>query len=110
MLTMDDAIDYAGLLAARVHANGLAFAQKNAAELGRRGPILGFDLAITENCAVYDECDDYRAAYGDYVLQIEYDRAVFEKACAERGHTDVIVLRDVLLSPAGEPSHVFEAC
>lgn len=110
ILTMDDATDYAGMLAARVHSNGLAFAQKNAAELGRRGPIIGFDLAITESCAVYDECGDYRAVYGDYVLQIEYDRAVFERACTERGDTDVIVLRDRLLSPSGTADHVFEAC
>jgi hypothetical protein len=110
MLTMDDAIQYAGLLAVRVHANGLAFAQKNAAELGRRGRIAGFDLAITESCAVYDECDDYRGVYGDRVLQIEYDRAVFDEACAERGETDIIVLRDRFLSPAGDADHVFEAC
>lgn len=110
MLVMDDAMDYARILVERAHANGLAFAQKNTAELGRRGPIIGFDLAITENCAVYDECDDYREAYGDYVLQIEYDRAAFEKACAERGQADVIVLRDRFLSPAGKPDHVFEAC
>ena len=107
---MANAIDYARMLARRAHDNDLAFAQKNAVELGRDGPALGFDFVITENCAVYDECDDYTAVYGTNVLQIEYDRSVFAAACAERGHTDVIVLRDRLLTPAGEPGHVFEAC
>jgi hypothetical protein len=110
MLTMDNAIDYARLLASRAHRNGLAFAQKNAVEIGQQARELGFDFAITERCGQYDECGGYTEVYGPYVLQVEYDRAVFDAACAERGHTDVIVLRDVLLSPAGTPGHVFEAC
>lgn len=109
MLTMDHAIAYATLLSDRVHHNGLAFGQKNAPELGDK--VRGvFDFAITESCAVYDECGAYTNVYGPYVLQIEYDRSTFDAACRERGHTDVIVLRDRPLSPAGEPDHVFEAC
>ncbi|MDQ3663052.1 MAG: endo alpha-1,4 polygalactosaminidase [Actinomycetota bacterium] len=41
---------FARLLTARAHAAGLAAAQKNWADLSPRGPQIGFDLAVAEEC------------------------------------------------------------
>ena len=52
---------YVGL----AHGRGLAIGQKNAAECDRRRPHdVGFDFAVTEECAAFDECDAYRDVYG----------------------------------------------
>ena len=54
------------------HSHGLAIGQKNAAEFTSDGRDIGFDFAVTEECAAFDECSSYTAAYGRHVLQIEY--------------------------------------
>ncbi len=72
-LTRAGNLAFAKLLATRAHRNGLAFAQKNTAELTRteqRG--VGFDFAIAEECQVYDECGAYTDRYGSRVIEIEY--------------------------------------
>src|SRR5262249_21613009 len=69
-LSQSAAAPYARLLVEAAHAHGLAIAQKNTVELSQAG--IGFDFAIAEECAVYDECGDYLAAYGPQVYEIEY--------------------------------------
>lgn len=109
-LTEADALATMTLFAARAHAEGLAIAQKNAAELAARRADLGTDFAIAEECQRYDECDVYARAYGDHVLVIEYRREDFDAACARHGDRLPIVLRDRALLPAGAPGHVFAGC
>ncbi|MGO2659963.1 endo alpha-1,4 polygalactosaminidase [Mycetocola reblochoni] len=96
------------------HTAGLAIGQKNAAELAARGrDELGFDFAVTEECAAFDECDAYRAAYGDAVLQIEYADTLpvpFDSVCAEPDRAALTILRDRDLVPAGTEGHVFRQC
>lgn len=98
-------------LVLRAHRAGLAAGQKNAAELisGVRPP-LGFDFAVVEECQQYGECGRYTQAYGDRVLEVEYDRARFRAACVARGATISVLLRDRDLVAAGTPGYVRDAC
>jgi len=104
----------ATLLTQRAHAEGLAIAQKNAAELAPVGRSqLGFDFAIAEECQVYDECGAYTATYGRQVYEVEYtdnDLAAYRTACQERGATTSVVLRDRDLVRAGDPGYVYKHC
>lgn len=113
-LTEDDAVAYATLLADRAHASGLALAQKNAAEIVGRGvDEVGFDLAVAEECQVFDECDAYLDAYGTAVIEIEYadqPRRAFTEACALRGDRVSVLLRDRDVVPAGSEGYVSEHC
>jgi Glycoside-hydrolase family GH114 len=101
LLTKADNVAFARLLTARAHAAGLAAAQKNWAELSPRGPRLGFDFAVAEECGRWRECRSYAAAYDDHVLVVEYRRTDFVRAC--RGWRDrlSIVLRDRDVTPSG---------
>ena len=93
-----DAIDFARLLTARAYARGLAVAQTNAADLSARGPSIGFDLAVAEECQVYDECGAYAAAYGRRVIEIGYagqGRRFFVAACRLRGGRASIIDREL---------------
>ncbi len=99
------------------HDAGLAAAQKNAAEITRTAhDDLGFDLAVTEECAVWDECAAYTDVYGDHVLQVEYPDALaeagttFDDVCARDDRAPLTVLRDRGLVAAGEPGYVRDAC
>jgi hypothetical protein len=107
-----DAIAYAKLLAKKAHKLGLAVGQKNTVELTRRQARrqVRFDFAIAEECARWDECEDYRDVYGDRVIAIEYRRADFEKACAEVGARISVVLRDVGVTRPGSGSYVYDSC
>ncbi|MDN3311411.1 endo alpha-1,4 polygalactosaminidase [Microbacterium oryzae] len=117
--TLDDALAYMRVIIPLAHGRGLAVAQKNTAELGEAGPELGFDLAVAEECEVYDECDSYR--YPSRVLEVEYTdtedvtrdgvtRAAFEWACERRSGDHPITLRDRDLVPSGEDGYVFQRC
>ncbi|MDG4666179.1 endo alpha-1,4 polygalactosaminidase [Mycobacterium sp. 236(2023)] len=117
--TRTPAIDRAGALElARAfvelaHGNGLAIGQKNAAEITDigRGDI-GFDFAVAEECAAYDECDAYTRAYGSHVLQIEYADNLprpFASVCASE-RAPLTILRDRGLTAPGTPGHVYEQC
>jgi Glycoside-hydrolase family GH114 len=98
LLTGADAQAYARLLVDRAHTAGLGVAQKNWAELGERGTRLGFDFAIAEECARYDECTEYQEVYGERVLVVEYRDVDFAAACEH--HPDLPVLRaDRALTP-----------
>jgi len=104
-LRQGDALAYAQLLKVKAHAAGLAIAQKNAPELAG----LGFDFAIAEECAVYDECDLYQ----DLVFEIEYTdsgTAAYRAACARRGGRVSIILRDRDVVAAGTPGYHYEYC
>jgi len=94
LLTRADNRRFARLLTRRAHADGLAAAQKNWAGLGARGPALGFDFAIAEECGRWRECGSYARAYGDRVFDVEYRRRDFRRACATWGDRISIVLRD----------------
>jgi len=118
LLSEDDNLALAGLLVERAHAAGLAIAQKNTVELGERGREAGFDLAVAEDCAVYDECGDYTAVYGRQVIEIVYDdapdfEALLEASCADHGrgdHAISVVGRDRPLSLPGDPGYTFVTC
>ena len=112
-LTVADNFALARLLIRHAHADGLAIAQKNAAEFAERGRRLGFDFAIAEECQTYRECNSYLHAYGDQVIEIEYtDDGLrnFERACALRGTRISIVYRDRNVTPAGQPGFVERRC
>jgi Glycoside-hydrolase family GH114 len=114
LLDQEDNVALARLLVRQAHARGLAVAQKNAAELSAAGRTdVGFDFAIAEECAVERECDDYMAAYGALVYEIEYtDNPVahYRKACAERGATIAVLLRDRAVTRPGDPAYHNETC
>ncbi|GAB3089469.1 endo alpha-1,4 polygalactosaminidase [Isoptericola nanjingensis] len=121
--TRFDQIDEAGAYAlARAyvdlaHGAGLAVAQKNAAEITRVAhDELGFDLAVTEECAAWDECAAYTDVYGDRVLQVEYPDALddagltFDDVCARDDRAPLTILRDRDLVAAGADGYVYDAC
>jgi hypothetical protein len=113
LLTQSDDFDFARLLVADAHADGLAIAQKNSAEQSSLGHRIGFDFAIAEECGVYRECGNYTKAYGDEVYEIEYTdngRAAYRKACAARGASISIILRDRDVTPRGNTHYVYQAC
>jgi hypothetical protein len=110
-LTKDEAVAYAQSLVAYAHGKGLAVAQKNTAELGTAAARqIGFDFAVAEQCADYDECQSYTAAYGAEVIVVEYGQSQFTKACNAYGATLSIVLRDVDVTAPGSGSYVFKTC
>lgn len=99
------------------HAEGLAIAQKNAAEITQVAhDELGFDFAVTEECGAWAECSAYTDVYGDHVLQVEYPDALdeagltFDDVCALDDRAPLTVLRDRDLVAAGEDGYVYGAC
>ncbi|WP_228282591.1 endo alpha-1,4 polygalactosaminidase [Brevibacterium atlanticum] len=118
-----DAIDSDGVNALarsyveRAHQAGLAIAQKNSAEITRTAHHeLGFDFAVTEECAAFAECDVYTEVYGDHVLGIEYPDSLaeagldFSEVCDLSDRAPLAILRDRELVAAGESGHRYEAC
>jgi hypothetical protein len=110
LLTRSDALAYSRLLITHAHARGLAVGQKNAAELGTSGHDAGMDFAVVEECGRYRECDAYIHAYGDHVLDIEYDRTGFATACHTWGGTLSVVLRDRMVTTPGSATYTYAAC
>ena len=111
LLTQSQAVAYATSLAGYAHGKGLAIAQKNTAEFSTaQSKQAGFDFAIAEECADYDECQDYTATYGSHVIVIEYSQSGFTKACNGYGSSLSIVLRDVDVTARGSGSYVFKTC
>ena len=101
LVTVADNVAYARLLTRRAHRSGLAAAQKNAAGLSRRGPGIGFDFAVAEECGRYHECGRYARAYADRVLVVEYRSRDFRAVCRRWGDRLSIVRRDVDVTPDG---------
>ncbi|KOX12613.1 endo alpha-1,4 polygalactosaminidase [Nocardiopsis sp. NRRL B-16309] len=112
-LTADDNLELASALVSGAHARGLAAAQKNAAELaGRARDEAGFDFAVAEECAAFDECPAYTGAYGT-VLAVEYPDTLdtpFDQVCADPDTPATTILRDRGLVVPGDPGHVRESC
>lgn len=110
LLTADDAKAFLALLADHAHAEGLAVAQKNTAELAADRAEVGVDFAVVEECGTYDECGDYTEAFGRHVVDVEYDERGMTKACAGWGDEISVVRRDRDVLPEGEPGHVRRTC
>ncbi len=105
------AVDLATRLVAVAHDAGLAAGQKNTPQLGTRGrDEAGFDFAVAEECAQYDECAAYTDVYGDAVLDVEYTDDGFAAACADPDRPSSTIRRDRDLSTADDPAHVFATC
>ena len=109
LLDADQAQELIRLLAAHAHTRGLAIAQKNTLELAERHSANGLDFAVVEQCGEYDECGEYAAAFGDYVIDIEYTADGLAAACAGWGDRLSIVLRDEMVVPPGD-GYVREIC
>ncbi|QJU52266.1 endo alpha-1,4 polygalactosaminidase [Herbiconiux sp. KACC 21604] len=111
---LEAAVTFATSLAAYAHEVGLAVGQKNTPELGDRGATeIGFDFAVSEQCALFDECAAYTGPYGDKVLDIEYAddlRGTFDEICANPATPRSVILRDHDLVPKGEEGYVYERC
>ncbi len=101
LVSKPDNIRYARLLVARAHAAGLAAAQKNWAEVADRGPSIGFDFAVAEECNRWHECGSYASAYDNRVLVVEYRARDFRRGCNVWGDRLSIVLRNVNVTPGG---------
>ena len=102
-------LDTMQALAMIAHQHRLAIGQKNASELAMHRSAIDTDFAVAEECNRYDECDMYRATYGDQVLVIEYRSADFETGC--RNYPQLpIALRDVTLVAPDEPGYVYAGC
>ncbi|MBD5785886.1 endo alpha-1,4 polygalactosaminidase [Cellulosimicrobium terreum] len=110
----DGALALAAAYVDLAHGAGLAVAQKNAAEIAALAhDELGFDLAVTEECAAFDECAAYTDVYGDHVLQVEYTDALpdpFADVCARLDRAPLTVLRDRDLVGPDDAGHVREQC
>lgn len=105
LLDAGDAVAMAGLLVDRAHAAGLTIAQKSAPELA--DDDLGFDYAVAEDCAAFDECAVYTDAYPS-VLDVEYSDAGFARACALTGLS--VQRRDLDVTRPGDPGYVAAWC
>jgi hypothetical protein len=107
-----EAVAFAALITRRAHAKGLAVAQKNTPQLGRRTSLrtVGFDFAVSEQCGRYRECGAYTRVFGRRVFDIEYEDAGARRACAAIGRTASVVIRDIDLSPPGATGHRYEVC
>jgi hypothetical protein len=111
LLSKAQAVAYAQSLVVYGHGKGLAVAQKNTTDMGTASARqIGFDFAVAEQCADYDECQSYTASYGSNVIVIEYSQSQFTKACNAYGGTLSIVLRDVDVTTPGSGSYVFKTC
>lgn len=109
LMTEDQAVAFMHLLSEAAHAEGLAIAQKNSAELVPRRAELGTDFVVAEECNRFSECDVYTDSYGDHVLVIEYRRADFTTGCTAFPNLS-IVLRDVNLTTPGAAAYVYDGC
>jgi len=113
-LSPADNVALATLLVAHPHANGLAAAQHNAADLGTAGKDEAkMDFAIAEECQRYGECTTYLSAYGNHVVEVEYTdnpRSAYVTACAAQGRKISVALRDREVVPAGEKGYHYEVC
>ncbi|MEW2390457.1 endo alpha-1,4 polygalactosaminidase [Streptomyces venezuelae] len=110
LLTTDDAAAFARLLARRAHSQGLAIAQKNTTDLLDHRKRIGFDFAVTEECAHYKECPDFTSAYDGKVFDIEYVTKDFDAACRAWGKKLSVTLRDRDVRPKGEDGYVYRHC
>jgi hypothetical protein len=109
LLTQEHAVAFMKLLSQVAHQNGLAIAQKNASELVAKRTEMGTDFVVAEECNRFDECDDFRAGYGDDVLVVEYRQMDFDEGCSRYPQLS-IVLRDELLVAPNDPDYAYDGC
>ncbi|MFT4081434.1 MAG: endo alpha-1,4 polygalactosaminidase [Nocardioides sp.] len=98
-LTKRDNVRFARLLVRAAHRHGLAAGQKNTVEVA--GARLGFDFAVAEECARWHECAAYSREYHRRVLDVEYTRKGFRRACRNWGPRISVVRRDLAVSARG---------
>ncbi|MFI9366262.1 endo alpha-1,4 polygalactosaminidase [Kitasatospora sp. NPDC053057] len=110
LLSAADAEAYQSLLVAHAHGQGLAIAQKNAAELAPDRRQLGLDFAVVEQCGTYGECNRYTDAFGDSVFDVEYDEQGLRTACTTSGARISIVRRDLGVVPPSDPGYLRQTC
>jgi len=113
LIEQADALALAGSYNDLAHEAGLAIGQKNAAEATTEGRELGFDFAVTEECAAYDECGSYTGVYGEQVLQIEYTDNLpedFATVCADPTRAPLTILRDRDLVGPDDAAYAYEQC
>jgi len=113
LIEQADALALAGSYIDLAHAAGLAIGQKNAAEATAQGHELGFDFAVTEECAAYAECGSYTGVYGEHVLQIEYTDNLpdgFDAVCADPDRAPLAILRDRDLVGPDNAAYAYEQC
>ena len=91
----------------RAHSLGMDIAQKNAAGVAR---MRLFDFAIVEQCQRYRECARFTRAYSGDVIEVEYRRRDFRRACRIRGPEIPIVFRDPMLRTDRRAGHRFATC
>lgn len=113
-LSLDDNLDLATRLVEIAHGAGLAAGQKNAAEdAAALHAQAGFDFAVTEECAAYQECPAYIEVYGAHVIDIEYVDELprtFAEMCADPDSPASMVLRDRELLTPDDEGYAFETC
>ncbi|MFC8798120.1 endo alpha-1,4 polygalactosaminidase [Promicromonospora sp. NPDC057138] len=113
LIEQADALALAGSYIDLAHEAGLAVGQKNAAEATTEGRELGFDFAVTEECAAYDECGSYTGVYGERVLEIEYTDNLpdgFDAVCADPDRAPLTILRDRDLVAPGDAAYTYAQC
>ncbi|WP_275006318.1 endo alpha-1,4 polygalactosaminidase [Promicromonospora iranensis] len=113
LIEREDALALAGSYIALAHEAGLAIGQKNAAEATAAARELGFDFAVTEECAAYDECGSYTDVYGEHVLQIEYTDNLpdgFGAVCADPDRAPLTILRDRDLVGPDDDAYAYDQC
>ncbi|GAA1793777.1 endo alpha-1,4 polygalactosaminidase [Leucobacter iarius] len=112
-LGRDDNLALAAEYARIAHRAGLAIGQKNTADQSKRLRGLGYDFAVTESCAEFDECDAYTAVY-DVVLDIEYTDELgeenFAETCASPDRPATMILRDHSLTTPGSADYAYRSC
>lgn len=83
-LTEAMGIDYITFLATAAHSRGLAIGLKNCPELVSK-VITIMDWELTEQCALYDECDSYQkfVTAKKPVFQIEYSNTTSQSEVEE---------------------------
>ncbi len=95
------------------HRAGLAIAQKNTPELAARLRAAGYDFAVSESCAAFDECRSYLDAY-PVVLDVEYTdelgEAGFAQLCDDPDRPPQVVLRDHDLLTPDDGGHASATC
>ncbi|MEU6852610.1 endo alpha-1,4 polygalactosaminidase [Actinacidiphila alni] len=109
-LTKGQAESYIKLLSAHAHSKNLAIAQKNTAQLSDDRTANGLDFAVAEECADYNECGDYTAAFGNHVIVIEYSAKGLQKACSNWGSQLSVVRRDLDVVPKGTSGYLRQTC
>ena len=113
LIEQEDALALAGSYIELAHGAGLAIGQKNAAEATTEGRELGFDFAVTEECAAWDECAAYTGVYGDHVLEIEYIESLeggFDAVCGNPDRAPLTILRDTMLVGPGDSGYTYDQC